>query len=257
MGKPVAEPADRRGLRRRRDSAVGDHRLRAQGARRPAGADALRASATTSTRCRGARTTTTSSTSSSISRFGPAHERVRPLQPSQGQQLRAAAAAGRDRQPGERVRRGAQSADSPAASRTCSRRIRCSRCASACRGPRPARRRSAPARPNMLEAYGIPGLPTDAVFSGGSHAAERRRLDGVGPPEQQSAVSESVRRQRAAQLLVDRRHAHAEDRLRVPAHQHRSGRCASEVRRGFLRRAVQPARRRRRPTRRPSTSPIS
>ena len=73
------------------------------------------------------------------------------------------------------------------------RRARCSKSASACRGPRRASRRSAPARPNMLEAYGITGLPTDTVLRRRSHAAVGERLDGVGPAEQQSAVPESAR----------------------------------------------------------------
>ena len=101
MGKPIVEPADRRGLRGRRHPAVGDHRRsRARcwpGLPQPTRPGHHR---TTSTRCRAARTTTTSSTSSSISRFGPATQRVRPLQPSQGEQLRAAADRGRDQQPG-------------------------------------------------------------------------------------------------------------------------------------------------------------
>ncbi len=41
-GEAGAESADRRGLRRRRHSAVGDHAVRPPGARRPAGADAAR-----------------------------------------------------------------------------------------------------------------------------------------------------------------------------------------------------------------------
>ena len=61
------QSAHRRDLRRRRDPGERDHAVRAQGAGRPAGADARRHRRTTSTRCRAARTTTTSSTSRSIS----------------------------------------------------------------------------------------------------------------------------------------------------------------------------------------------
>ena len=76
---------------------------------------------------------------------------------------------------------------------------------------------------------------------GRPHPAVGDRLDGVGSAEQQSAVPGSARPGLAHQLLDDLRHAHAEDRLRVPAHQHRRRRRPSEVRVGYLRRPVQPA----------------
>ena len=74
-----------------------------------------------------------------------------------------------------------------------------------------------------------------------AHAAKRDGLDGLGPAEQQSAVSEPVRRQRPSQLFVDRRPPHAEERLRVPVDQHRRRRRASEVRSRCLRGTIQPS----------------
>ena len=89
--------------------------------------------------------------------------------------------------------------------------------------------------PNMLEAYGITGLPTDEVFSGGLTQQSGRRLDGVGTPEQQPAVPESVRRQRRGSTTRGSPGRHTlEDRLRVPAHQHRGRRRPPEVRRRYL-----------------------
>ena len=78
--------------------------------------------------------------------------------------------------------------------RTLSAPRRCSRSASACRAPRPARPRSARAARTCSRRYGITGLPTDTVLRRRPDAAVGERLDGLGPPEQQPAVPESVRR---------------------------------------------------------------
>ena len=94
-------------------------------------------------------------------------QRVRALQPSQGRQLRAAADSRRDQQPVERLRRGAQPAARRPASRARSARL-------AARSPRRRlahqgrqdRARHRHAR-TCSSAYGITGLPTDAVFAGG------------------------------------------------------------------------------------------
>ena len=116
---------------------------------------------------------------------------------------------GETEQPGERLRRSAQPADRGRLHAHARRRRRCSKSASASRGPKRARPRSAPAARTCSRPTASPGLPTDAVFTGGLTQQSGRRLDGVGPPEQQSAVPESVRHRRAHQLLVDPRPPHA------------------------------------------------
>ena len=100
---------------------------------------------------------------------------------------------------------------------------------------------SAPANPNMLEAYGITGLPTDAVFSGGLTEQGVGGWTTWGRQNSNPQYQNPFVDRHAHQLLVDSRPALAEDRLRIPAHQHRSRRRESEVRAGHLRRPVQPA----------------
>ena len=199
MGKPIAQPADRRGLRRRRHP--GSRRSRRSPAacwpacRRRRGP----ASRTTSTACRSATDDNDKVDVKVDQQFGSRDERLRPLQPPQGEQLRAAADPGRDQQPVERLRRGAQPAAARSASRARCRPARCSKCASACRAPRPARPRSAPAARTCSSAYGITGLPTDDGLRRRPDAAVGERLDGVGPSEQQPAVPGSAgRRLRAS-----------------------------------------------------------
>ena len=126
------------------------------------------------------------------------------------EQLRAAADSRRDRQPGNGYVERAQPAgrrrrDLTRSAPTSLLEVRLGVVAHQGRQEPP----SASASPNMLEAYGITGLPTDPRFAGGLTAAGGQRLDDVGPPEQQSAVPESVRHRPAHQLLVDRRPPHA------------------------------------------------
>ena len=67
LGEPIRQPADRRGLRRRRHPRIGDHAVRHAGARRPAGADAARHLEQLRQPAASGRTTTTRSTSRSTS----------------------------------------------------------------------------------------------------------------------------------------------------------------------------------------------
>ena len=53
------------------------------------------------------------------------------------------------------------------ARRGCRQRARCSRCASAIPGPRPARTRRRSAADSALDQFGLPGLPSDARIAGG------------------------------------------------------------------------------------------
>ena len=230
-GQAGREPADRCGLCRRRHS--GRRRSRRSRARCSPGCRRRRAPAsrTTTTRCRAAQDYNDkfdvkvdqqlSTATSAFVRFS--HRKVNNFEPPP--------IAGRDQQPGQRLRRGAEPADrrrrhahalAQLAARGARRRLA---------HRRPARPRSAPASPNMLEAYGITGLPTDAVFAGG---LTQQAVGGWTAWGRQSSNPQFQN-----PFVVDTRlnyswiarPPHAQDRLRVPAHQHRSGRRESEVRR--------------------------
>ena len=166
MGKAGGEPADRCGLRRRRDPAVGDHAVCRQGARRTAGADAARRQQQLRHAAPppGLQRQVRHQVRSAAARR---HQRVRPLQPSQGRQLRAAAAAGRDRQPGERVRRGAQSADGGGRDAHPVVATRCSKSGSASRGPTPGKTALGTGRPTCSRPMAFPACrPTRCSRAG-------------------------------------------------------------------------------------------
>ena len=202
-GQAGSQPADRRVVCRWRGAAGGDHRLRAGRCspgcprRRGRHLEQLRLAAAP----RGLQRQVRHQVRPAAQR---GDDRVLPLQPSQGEQLRAAARS-RARRAGRRTTTSRSSTSStPAASRACCRPTRCSRSASACRGPRPARPRSAPAGRTCSRRMASPACRPTRVLRR-PDAAVGERLDRVGPPEQQPAVSEPARHGPARQLLVDPR----------------------------------------------------
>ena len=163
-------------------------------------------------------------------KLGAVDDLVLPLQPSQGEQLRAEPDPGRDELAGQQLRRGHE----PAV---------CGRPHTRVVGQlvvRGARRRVAHRRRQVGARHGRPeharGVwhhrPADRhVLLRRPDAAVGERLDGVGPTEQQPAVPEPAGRRHPRQLLGHQGGAHAQDRLRVPAHQHGRGRRPPEIRR--------------------------
>ena len=75
--------------------------------------------------------------------------------------------------------------------------------------------------PNMLDAYGIPGLPTDASVERRPEYAGDRRIPEPGTAQQHAAVPESDGAQSEGELHAHVRPAFAETGLRVSAHRHR------------------------------------
>ncbi len=89
--------------------------------------------------------------------------------------------------------------------------------------------------PNMLEAYGITGLPTDTVFAGGLTQQSVNGWTAWGRQSSNPQFQDPLVIDARAQLLVDPWPPHAQGRLRVSAHQYRHRRRAPEVRRRRLR----------------------
>ena len=133
---------------------------------------------------------------------------------------------------------------------------RCSRCASAIRGPQAARIRRRSASASALDAV-RPARPADRrphrrrPADAGDHRLLRSR-----PPGDQSAVAVPDGLQPEGELHLDDGRAFVQERLRVPAHRHRGAGRQPALRPRHLQRPVHAAGRRRRRTT-STTSPTS
>ncbi len=96
---------------------------------------------------------------------------------------------------------------------------------------------------SALDAYGIPGLPSDPRVVGGLPTQLITGFSDLGSPGDQSTVAVPHRLQPEGELHVVGRPSLAQERLRVSAHPDRSAGCESALRSRRVRGAVQPARR--------------
>ena len=164
---------------------------------------------------------------------------------------------GRDRQPGQRLRRGAQPAGRRRRHVHAVDAARCSRCGSACRAPRPARPRSAPAARTCSSATASPACRPTRVFAGGLTAAVVTGWTAWGRQNSNPQFQDPFVVNPRINYSWITRPPQLQDRLRVPGDQHRDRRLQPEVRRATPTAASSAVRPARRPTRRPTTSPTS
>ena len=119
---------------------------------------------------------------------------------------------------------------------------RCSNSVWAFRAPRRARSRPLIGRAEHAAIYtALPACPMTAAVTGGLTTQTHRRIfTAARTAGQQPAIPEPDQRQPARQLLVRSRSSQLEDRLRVPAHQHRNPGHQPEDGRGPVFGSVQP-----------------
>ncbi len=239
-GEAGAESADRRALRRWDRPASGDHVLRAPGARGSARADPVRRSPTTSTACRGGRTTTTSSTSSSTSRSTVRRAAFVRFSNRDADNFEPPPIPGETSSPSNAYVDILNQQVAGGVTRTLGLssllevRIGVSR-------TKAGKTALGTGSPNMYEAYGITGLPTDTVFAGGLTQQSVSGWTAWGRQSSNPQFQDPLVIDARVNYTWMRGRHYAQDRLRVSAHQYRYRRRASEVRRRRLQRAVQPA----------------
>ena len=151
--------------------------------------------------------------------FGGGTNALRPLQPPQGEQLRAAADPRRNGSPANAFVEVLNQQLALGVTRTLSTRSLLEVRFGVSR-TEAGKSALGTGTPNMLERYGITGLPTDAFFAGGLTQQSVTGWTAWGRQSSNPQFQNPPVHDCRVELLVDRRPPHAEDRLRIPAHQH-------------------------------------